>query len=41
MVPFVGLEERDIKIMLTENKLRPKIPESTDKSLSLLIRRCW
>ena len=27
--------------MLLEQKLRPLIPENTDKALATLIRRCW
>jgi serine/threonine protein kinase len=40
-IPFEGLDEKTMKHMLLEKKLRPQIPEGTDPKLSLLIRRCW
>ena len=39
--PYEGLEEKEVRRMLIEQKLRPMIPEGTDEKLSLLIRRCW
>ena len=30
-----------MKYMLLDQRLRPMIPQTTDKGLSLLIRRCW
>lgn len=40
-IPFEGLDEKTTKAMLLEQRLRPQIPETTDKNLTLLIRRCW
>lgn len=40
-VPFAEQDDEGIRNILLEQKLRPLIPESTDKNLSLLIRRCW
>jgi serine/threonine protein kinase len=40
-VPFEGLDDKTMKYMLLEQRLRPLIPETTDKALSILIRRCW
>lgn len=40
-IPFEGLDEKTMRYMLLEQKLRPLIPENTDRALSTLIRRCW
>jgi len=40
-IPFEGLDEKTMKYMLLDQKLRPLIPDNTDKGLSVLIRRCW
>jgi hypothetical protein len=40
-IPFEDLDEKTMKYMLLEQRLRPLIPEKTDKALSILIRRCW
>jgi hypothetical protein len=40
-IPFEGLDEKTMRYMLNEQRLRPLIPEETDKPLSTLIRRCW
>ena len=40
-IPFEGLDDKTMRYMLLDQRLRPLIPESTDKSLSVLIRRCW
>lgn len=40
-IPFEGLDEKTMKYMLLDQKLRPLIPETVDKALSTLIRRCW
>lgn len=40
-IPFEALDEKTMKYMLLDQKLRPLIPDHTDKSLSTLIRRCW
>lgn len=40
-IPFDKLDDRTMKYMLLDQKLRPLIPESTDKGLTTLIRRCW
>jgi len=39
--PFENEKTSDIYNLLIQDKLRPKIAEGTDKSLALLIRRCW
>ncbi|CDW81984.1 protein kinase [Stylonychia lemnae] len=40
-VPFEGLDEKTMRYMLLDQRLRPLIPENTDPLLSVLIRRCW
>jgi len=40
-IPFEGLDEKTMRYMLLDQKLRPLIPETTDRALSTLIRRCW
>lgn len=40
-IPFDGVALKELKSILIDQKLRPKIPEDTDQKLSLLIRRCW
>ena len=39
--PFDNERSNDVYNLLIRDKLRPKISENTDKSLALLIRRCW
>jgi serine/threonine protein kinase len=41
LIPFEGLDEKAIKMLLLEQRLRPQIPADSDKTLTLLIRRCW
>jgi len=40
-VPFDTLDDKVIRHMLLEERVRPMIPEGTDKALSTIIRRCW
>jgi serine/threonine protein kinase len=40
-IPFEGLDEKTMRYMLLEQRLRPLIPENTDRALATLIRRCW
>jgi len=40
-VPFKGLETKDLRKKLLEDKVRPSIPAKTDDNLKLLIRQCW
>ena len=40
-VPFEGLDLKEIRQKLVDDKMRPQIPERTDKRLAFLIRRCW
>jgi serine/threonine protein kinase len=39
--PFTGKTKQEISHMLVDQQLRPMIPETTDKNLQILIRRCW
>ena len=39
--PFKNEKASSVFHLLMNEKLRPKIPESTNKNLALLIRRCW
>jgi serine/threonine protein kinase len=39
--PFKELYNKTMKYMLLEQRMRPLIPEDTDRNLSTLIRRCW
>lgn len=41
LVPFDGLDPREIRSKLVDEKMRPQIPMGTDKRLAFLIRRCW
>lgn len=40
-VPFDGLDLKEIRTKLVEERLRPQIFENTDSALATLIRRCW
>lgn len=40
-IPFENMDDKGMKHMLIQAKMRPMIPEYTDKNLALLIRRCW
>jgi serine/threonine protein kinase len=39
--PFGGLDQKDVRVKVVYEKLRPQIPVTTDTKLSRLIRRCW
>jgi len=39
--PFENEKAGSVFNLLMKEKVRPKISESTDKNLALLIRRCW
>lgn len=39
--PFKNEKVSTVFHLLMNEKLRPKIPEDTNKNLALLIRRCW
>ena len=39
--PFVSESKQQMFHLLTVEQLRPRIPTDTNKSLALLIRRCW
>jgi len=41
MVPYEGLDDKQMKGLLLDQHMRPQIPEGTDKGLTILIRRCW
>ena len=41
LVPFDGLDAREIRQKLVDEKMRPQIPKTTDKRLAFLVRRCW
>jgi serine/threonine protein kinase len=40
-VPFEGYDDKSIRTLIVVEKMRPKIPEKTEKNLANLIRRCW
>jgi len=40
-VPFEIESPESVFKLLTKNKVRPIINKSTNRSLALLIRRCW
>ena len=39
--PFENEPPIQVYSLLTTDKMRPRIPPETNKSLALLIRRCW
>ena len=40
-VPFENESQQQVYSLLANDKMRPRIPPETNKSLALLIRRCW
>ena len=40
-IPFQQETRQQVYNLLTKEKMRPRIPPETNKSLALLIRRCW
>lgn len=40
-VPFENESQSQVYSLLANDKMRPRIPPETNKSLALLIRRCW
>lgn len=39
--PFANETKEDVRVLLLDKKVRPRIPSSTNQNLALLIRRCW